>query len=166
MPRSDTPDPPKELARLAASPARRVIGVGMLAVLGAIVLWTAIAHPPTVLGWHAFLLAVGGVSLYAAKAMWNATAQEVVLTEAGIYETSGREIASLDNIASVDRGIFAFKPSNGFLLRLKQPAPRVWALGLWWRMGRRVGVGGVTPGGEGRAMADILSALLLERETR
>jgi len=172
-PGNTSPSPPgrggdsdEVLARLPASPGRRAFGVGMQAVLGAILLWTALAHPPEALGWLAFLLGAAALALYAAKAMWDATAVEIVLTRSGIYEAGGREIARLDNIASVDRGLFAFKPSNGFLLRLHAPVGRVWAPGLWWRMGRRVGVGGVTPGGQGRAMADIVSALLMEREAR
>ena len=66
----------------------------------------------------------------------------------------------MGNIASVDRGAFAFKPSNGFTVRLKSPAPRAWLPGLWWRLGRRVGVGGATPGKAARDMADVITILL------
>jgi hypothetical protein len=44
------------------------------------------------------------------------------------------------------------------MIRLKTPASRVWAPGLWWRFGKRVGVGGVTPAGQGKAMADVIAA--------
>ncbi|MEM0935322.1 MAG: hypothetical protein AAGJ91_05390 [Pseudomonadota bacterium] len=151
------------LASLAASPGRRLVGTGMLVVLGALLSWTVIAFPPAALGWLVFLIAAAAFAFFSAQRMWEATSRTVLLTRAVLREDSGRIIALVEEIEAVDRGLFAFKPSNGFLLRLTRPAPRVWALGLWWRFGRRVGVGGVTPGGQGRAMADILSALILER---
>jgi hypothetical protein len=40
-------------------------------------------------------------------------------------------LARIDEIASLDRGTFAFKPSNGFLLRLSRKGTRVWRPGLW-----------------------------------
>ncbi len=157
------PEPPVVLARLASSPGRRNFGVGILVMLGALLLWTGLTTPPRDLGWLVFLLAMSALAFFAARAMWRATSYTIVLTHDALYEENGRVIAQVDAIASVDRGLFAFKPSNGFLLRLATPAPRAWSLGMWWRLGRRVGVGGVTPGGQGRAMADILTALLMER---
>ena len=41
-----------------------------------------------------------------------------------------------------------------------------WAPGMWWRVGRRVGVGGLTGGAESRAVADALAAMLVERAGR
>ena len=165
MPRASG-DEAEALARLSAAPARRNAGVGMLALLGTMLGWTALAHPPSAPAWLAFLIAGSALSLYAAWAMWQATGATIVLTREAVFEEGGRLIARIEDIAEVDRGLFAFKPSNGFLLRLKTPSARAWAPGLWWRMGRRVGIGGVTPGGQGRAMADILSALLLERDRK
>jgi hypothetical protein len=73
-------------------------------------------------------------------------------------------IARWDEIKRVERGALAFKPSNGFLLTLEQPQPRAWVPGLWWRVGRRVGIGGITPAGEGRYMADQIAFRLSQRE--
>jgi hypothetical protein len=63
----------------------------------------------------------------------------------------------------VERGAFAFKPSNGFLVRLDKPLGRGWAPGLWWRLGRLLGVGGVTSASQSKAMAEILSLELARR---
>jgi hypothetical protein len=41
-------------------------------------------------------------------------------------------------------------------------AGRRWQPGLWWRLGKRVGVGGVAPGHQTKAMAQIIEALLAE----
>jgi hypothetical protein len=152
------------LATVRPSPGRRAAGVGMLAALGLILLWVAATSPAAAPGWQAFLIGTGAASLWAALAQWRATARGLVLTRAGLFDTEGTEIVALERIESADRGLFAFKPSGGFLLRLSRPAPRGWAPGLWWRLGRRVGVGGATPGGETRAMADLLTILLAERD--
>ena len=72
-------------------------------------------------------------------------------------------IALIDEIERVERGMFAMKPSNGFLLRLKSRRQRSWQPGLWWALGRRVGIGGVTPGSQSKVMAQMLEALLVER---
>ena len=151
------------LAVVQASAMRRGLGVAMLALLGALLLWLAVVRPPAAPTWQLFLVLVGGVSLWGAYRMWLATAQTVELTRDGLRSTDGEVIAPLEQIESVDRGMFAFKPSNGFILRLKSAASPRWRPGLWWRLGRRVGVGGVTPGAQGKAMADTLSVLLMER---
>jgi hypothetical protein len=136
----------------------------MLSALGLVLLWVAVTAPARAPGWQAFLIGAGLAALGAAWAQWRATTRGLVLTRAGLVDTEGTEIAALADIVAVDRSLFAFKPSNGFLLRLARPAPRGWAPGLWWRLGRNVGIGGATPGGETRAMADLISILLSERE--
>jgi hypothetical protein len=151
------------LTVVRASAVRRGLGVGMLGLLGAILVYLAVTRPPAVPAWQGFLALVGLLALFGALAMWRATSEAVELTRAGLRSTSGEVIAPLEQIESVDRGVFAFKPSNGFILRLKSAAPGRWRPGLWWRLGRRVGVGGVTPGAQGKAMADTLTALLIER---
>ena len=117
------------------------------------------AQPPGSLIWQIFLLLVGGLALWLADAMRRATALSVELTRDGLRTSDGEIIAALDQIETLDRGIFAFKPSNGFLIKLTQKAPARWQPGLWWRLGKRIGVGGVTPGAQSRVMADLLTAL-------
>ena len=148
------------IAALRASATRRVLGVVMLGLLGILLLCVALLQPFANIGWQAFLAALGAGALWLAERMWRATAKPVELTEDALRTGDGEIIAMVDNIASVDRSMFAFKPSNGFMLKLKKGAPMRWRPGLWWRAGRYVGVGGVTPGAQARAMADVLSALL------
>nr|WP_317057386.1 hypothetical protein [Roseovarius sp. W115]MDV2931041.1 hypothetical protein [Roseovarius sp. W115] len=148
------------LAIVRASPGRRVLGVSAMGVLGLLTVYVAMARPPDALVWQAFLLLIGGLSLWLADAMRRATALAVELTRDGLRTSDGEVIAPLDQIETLDRGIFAFKPSNGFLIKLKKKAPARWQPGLWWRFGKRIGVGGVTPGAQSRAMADIVTALM------
>lgn len=152
------------ITELWASPTRRFLGVAMLVVLGGLLIYVALAHPPAGLGWRVFLLGMGALFLWGAERMRQATMRGVQLTETGLRGTDGEVIAAMDDIHSVDRSIFVFKPSNGFVVRLKTSAPTRWMPGLWWRMGKRIGIGGVTPGGGGKIMADMLGAMLLQRE--
>ncbi|MEQ8877192.1 MAG: hypothetical protein RIC49_12350 [Phycisphaerales bacterium] len=166
MREDDTAEDDTVLATVRASVMRRGLGVTMLALLGLLLVYTGIARPPAHVGWQAFLVVMGLIALWGAERMRRATRVAVELTEAGLRTSDGEEIAAMENIASVDRGAFAFKPSNGFILRLKSRAPGRWQPGLWWRMGPRVGIGGVTPGSHAKVMSDIIAAKLAEREMR
>ena len=87
-------------------------------------------------------------------------AEDVVSLETASPEMSEEIRARMDEIDRVERGAFAFKPSNGFLVHLKKPGHRAWQPGLWWRMGRKLGIGGVTPAGQAKFMADMIALRL------
>ena len=150
---------------LAASPARRVFGIGMLVALGALLVWVGAAAMPSVPAALAFW-AAGAATLWSAALTKSATSDTIRLSRDGLYSSDGVLVAELDNVAGVEFGLFAFKPSNGFALRLKRPMRSVWRPGLWWRIGRRVGVGGVTPRAEAKIMAETIAALLNERAAK
>ncbi|MEL6434493.1 MAG: hypothetical protein AAFQ28_11900 [Pseudomonadota bacterium] len=148
------------ITTLYPSPTRRFLGIGMLLLLGGILIYTGLAYPPDVLGWQAFLLGMGALCLWVSERMRHATSHGVELTKSGLRGSDGEMIAPIDEIHSVDRSMFVFKPSNGFVVRLKRSSSARWMPGLWWRMGKRIGIGGVTPGGGGKIMADMLAAML------
>ncbi|MBY5931527.1 hypothetical protein KUV51_00840 [Tateyamaria omphalii] len=152
------------IATINASPGRRILGVGSLWILSLMVIYVGIVRPPEI-GWQIFLLALGGGSLWIAEKMRRATALTLELTPEELRDSSGQVVARTADIASLDRGMFAFKPSNGFLLRLTHSGERAWRPGLWWRLGNRVGVGGMTPGHQAKFMAEILSAMIAERSS-
>ena len=87
----------------------------------------------------------------------------LVLSPAGLTCSDGRVVADMDEIIGVDRGAFAFKPSNGFMLKLSRKGPFAWEPGIWWRIGRRVGVGGVTPGTPAKVMAEMIQERITQR---
>jgi hypothetical protein len=149
---------------LRPSPARRGFGLAVQTSLGVLLLWLAVAHPPEGWGWWAFLVALGGLTLATAWRGWRGGTLGLVLEEDGLRQEDGEWIAPLDNVAAVDRALFSFKPSNGFLIRLKEPMDRRWMPGMWWRIGRRVGIGGVTGGAETKVMADILTSMIARRD--
>lgn len=150
------------LATVQASSPRRWTGVGMLSIVGAMVLYVALAAPPAI-GWQVFLFAVSAGAFWLAYHMWYATTDRIELTRLELRTGAGQVIARVQEIESVDRGVFAFKPSNGFLIRTAGRSTNKWAPGLWWRVGHRVGVGGMTAAAETKFMSEMLSALLAER---
>ncbi|MEM6372316.1 MAG: hypothetical protein AAF727_06000 [Pseudomonadota bacterium] len=156
-------DPDKVLATITASPGRRILGIGSLWILSLMVIYVAIATPPE-LGWQIFLLVLGGGSIWIAELMRRATSVTLELTRSELRDTQGFVLAKMDEVASLDRGMFAFKPSNGFLLRLNGKKPRAWRPGLWWSLGSRVGVGGMTPAHQAKFMAEVIAMILMERE--
>ncbi len=150
------------LATVSASAPRRWIGVGMLVAVGALVIYVALASPPQI-GWQVFLLVFGAAALWLAQRMWHVTEDSIELTPSGLRTGSGQVICKVEDIEQVDRSMFAFKPSNGFLIKTRTPAPNAWAPGLWWRLGRRIGIGGMTAATETKFMSEMLSAMLVER---
>ncbi|WP_243644986.1 hypothetical protein [Rhodovulum euryhalinum] len=142
---------------------RRAVGLGAMLMLAGLMLSVALFRPPADPLWRGFLLALGAGVLVLGEAMRRATGRPLRLTREGLFDSDGRELARIDEIAGIDRGMFALKPSNGFTLRLNVPKPRAWAPGVWWRIGRRIGVGGVTSAAQAKAMAEILTLVMAER---
>ena len=151
------------LATVSASAPRRMMGIVVLAALGGLLIYAGLAQPPATLGWQLFLLGAGGITLYLTERMRRASVVTLELTRTGLRDSEGQVLATLDQIETVNRGVFAFKPSNGFVLTTRDAQPRHWNPGLWWRVGRRVGVGGVTPAAQTKFMAETIQTLLDER---
>lgn len=155
---------PEPIYRLKPTPVRRALGIALLAALGAFLIWLFFLGDGMEWAIRGFLGAAGLIALFGAERMRQATRLSVELWPDGLRDSAGRELAAMTAIRSVDRGAFAFKPSNGFLVRLDKTAPRGWAPGLWWRFGRSLGVGGVTNRDEAKLMADLLAQQLAERD--
>lgn len=153
---------PEVLATVSASAPRRLMGIVVLTVLGGLLIYAGLVQPQG-LGLQLVLLLAGGIVLYLTERMRRASVATLELTREGLRDSEGRVLARLDQIETVNRGVFAFKPSNGFVLTTRQPQERHWNPGLWWRVGRRIGVGGVTPAAQTKFMADMIQTLLDEQ---
>ncbi|MEP2716286.1 hypothetical protein [Pseudophaeobacter sp.] len=153
------------LVTVEASGLRRIMGVAMLGTIGVALLYVAVSKPPSMF-WLLFVLVIGVGALWLSVRMWQATSHRIELTEEELRCTDGTVIAMVADIEAIDRGFFAFKPSNGFLIRTSTPRARVWLPGLWWRAGRRIGIGGVTPGSQSKTMSEILAAMIAQRSLK
>lgn len=165
IPIGDLPkfDPNEVLATAGASAGRRFLGLVSLGGLGLLMLYIAITESPA-LEWRIFLLVLGAGMLWLTDVMRRATATKIELTETELRDTDGTRIALVEDIDGMDRGFFAFKPSNGFLLRTRTKGENVWRPGMWWRVGRRIGVGGMTPAHQCKHISEIIAVIMAKRE--
>ena len=147
------------LSTLPPSQGRRWMAIVVFLALGVIFLWLGLANSPSI-GWRIVFVLGGVASLWGSDVLRRATDDEIILTREVLKTRSGTVLAHVDNVAKVERGAFAFKPSQGFLVRLKEPESKGWAPGLWWARGTFIGIGGVVSAGRARAMAEILTALI------
>lgn len=150
----------KPLATLTPTGLKRSMSFLVLLALGLLLVFLAFIAPPKSLIWQGFLLGLGVGILILAENLRRATRLSLVLWPDRLEDSTGRQICQISDIVSIDRGVFAFKPSNGFLLRTKGRLPGHWAPGLWWQLGRRIGVGGVTPAGQAKFMAEMIALTL------
>ena len=156
------PDTDGVFARVYASAARRMFACGVLYGLGALLIYIAFARPPALYG-ALFLVVFGGAVLLVAERLRRATQIEIALTDTELRDSTGRVLAVIADVVSVERGAFALKPSNGFTLVMRDKAPRAWSPGMWWRMGRRVGIGGTVAAGPAKFMAEQIALRIATR---
>lgn len=157
------PDENGVIFRFGASSVRRLFACGVLYGLGGLLIYVALIRPPAVAGL-VFLLAFGVIALIVAERLRRATMIEIEMTETEIRDSKGRVLAALDDVVTVERGAFALKPSNGFTLVLNGRKSRAWVPGMWWRMGKRVGVGGTTSAGPAKFMAEKIATRIAQRD--
>lgn len=98
--------------------------------------------------------------------MRRVTEHAIELTATELRDSSGECIVMVADIDTLDRGFFAFKPSNGFLIRSRTPGSRVWRPGMWWRFGRRIGIGGVMPAPQTKMMSETLAMLIADQDSQ
>ncbi len=160
----DLPHSDDILATVRASGGRRMIGLFSLWFLGLFLIYVALWSTSEII-WQIVLMVLGGVAIWMADRMRRATAGAIELTASVLRDSDGTVIARVADIEKIDRGVFAFKPSNGFVLRTKPGAAgeNAWRPGLWWRVGRRSGIGGMTPGTQTKYMTEVILALMAER---
>lgn len=109
------------------------------------------------------MLPISGVLAWFAAALWRTRARAIRFDGETLTDDAGEVICTLDEIEEVNRGFILFKPTKGFVVTLKAARPWGWSPGLWWRLGRRIGVGGSTPGRGARDMADAITGALAMR---
>lgn len=155
----DTP-----LATLRPSPLRLWFTAACLAAFAALLLWIAVVQPPASLGWRGFLLLAAILVGWSGLRLYRNADRALVLTEDALSDTRSGIVCRIADIERVNTGTFALKPARGFAINLVQPGERTWAPGLWWRIGRSVGVGGMTGTVDTRMMAARIEALVTARD--
>ena len=150
------------IAKLEASPVRRGLALIVMVLLGFLLLYLAITTHASFFH-RVFLAVVAAAVLWTARAMQRGTTGHIELRDTGLFFENGQCLSSIDEIIRVERGAFAFKPSNGFVVSLNQKTHRAWAPGLYWKFGMKIGIGGVTAPSDAKFMADTLAVLVAGR---
>ncbi|MCK4861765.1 MAG: hypothetical protein KAS85_07645 [Rhodobacteraceae bacterium] len=150
------------LVKLEVAQGRRMFGVLSIAALGMTLLYIAAVYPPAIIPALFALILVGALFIWAGYRLYRSTDNTILLTREAITTQSGHVLCRLEDIAKVDRGFFAFKPSNGFLVLLKERGERSWSPGMWWHLGKHLGIGGVTSPRQSKEMVSIIQIILAE----
>lgn len=127
-----------------------IVALFAMTLLAAINLMASSTVPALFLALFAAAIGWFGQALFFTKA------RAVIFEDGRLFDDSGIEICHIDEVTELEKGLHLFKPSSGFVLKLKTKRVAAWSPGLWWRVGHRVGVGGATPGRRAKAMADAI----------
>lgn len=150
--------------RLAKRPSRVWLSIIIHSGLAGL-LWIVAFAPSIKDGAGQFvLLILGSMVFYQTIRLYQKRNGEIRLLDDRLVDECGQILCMIANIKHIERGIFALKPSHGFLIILKEPMKRGWNVGLWWRIGRHVGIGGLTGRDAGKMMADALSYICAQAE--
>lgn len=145
---------------LKPSPARRWLGLLSLAVIGVLIIYLAIASPPSSTILQALAVTFGLFILYMTHRHYHATEGHLVLTQEGIAHSIDGHLCAIADVVKVERGLFALKPSGGFVLHLNQPIPRRWRPGVYWSFGQRIGVGGIIDRNQAKMVAEHIASIV------
>lgn len=156
--------PEEVLIQLHPSPVRRSLGLGGLAILSAMCLSGGLSGAAeSGIRWLPLLLGILG--FYLLYHFWRSSAKGLELTPSELREIGGRRVIAFADIQSVNRELFGIiKPTNGFVIVNRGQYPNAFSAGIWWRFGSRIGIGGLTPAGEGKAMAELLEEMIKDRD--
>jgi len=167
---SDIPDllsfaPGATILEAASTTPRRIAGFAAVATLGVLLIWFGFTKPLAV-GTKGGMILFGGFCLWLAVRLWDVSRRSLILTPEGLSDSTGRVVVSVADVREVQRSALTVKPSNGFTVVTNKPLPPSWVPGVWWRVGRWIGVGGLLRPGDAKALAEILQALATLRSGR
>lgn len=159
-----TEDKDPVLQSLSASKLRLVSILALLMIFAVIMVQIAVELPSDRMLAKAGLAVMGAVLVWQAVRVWTSSRHRIELTPSGLrWSKTGAYLAKIEEIKDVNTSIIAFRPATGFLVILHGTAPAATAPGLWWRVGNRLGIGGVTAKYEAKAMAEMLREMTRAR---
>lgn len=147
-------------AEMKVSPLRRTVGAVAVTLSGALLLGSAIWDPPQGALAQGLVWALAAALLWSGMRLWRDTAYSVRLIGDRLEESSGELIVMMDQVEGIVRGHFAFRPSNGFSLKLREETQPRWRMGLWWRAGKRAAFGGAASSAEAKKLAEAIEKRL------
>ncbi|MGB0411441.1 MAG: hypothetical protein ACPGFA_07630 [Pikeienuella sp.] len=147
---SELPDPRRSVVEVRRPAAARWIILIAILVLVGFFLSLAMRDGDVMIGFLAIPAALVGMVVLRARSNVLRFDGETVSDDTGVV------LCRIEDIEKLERGFAPLKPSSGFVIRTFHAQPAAWSPGLWWRFGRRIGVGGATSARAGRNMANAI----------
>lgn len=145
-----TPHPDSAIVEVRRPAAARWSLLAAICALTGIFLWLGLRDGAVIMGVLAIPTGLVGVAVFLAKGL------AVRFDGQAVFDDTGRVLCRIDQIEKVERGLAPLSPSSGFVIRTFASQPGGWSPGLWWRFGRRIGIGGATSAKAGRNMASAI----------
>lgn len=141
---------------------RRIVSIAAILGIAGVLIWGAVSSSGQAAIWRVALVCGAGLMGWLALHFYRATSVALELTRTELRVSNGLVLCQLADVQKVERGAFAFKPSNGLGLVTGSKNAFAWQPGLWWRMGHRLGIGGATSAAQARALAETITLIKKE----
>ena len=83
-----------------------------------------------------------------------------LINKMGLYDLHENLICRISDIQRVDSSPYTFKSANGFIIILKEKTSFQLVPGLYWRLGRRISVGGLISKNESKLLSTAVANFL------
>ena len=79
-----------------------------------------------------------------------------LINQSGLFNLDGSIICKMDDIERIDISPYTFKSANGFIVILKTKSSFNLTPGLYWRLGKRISIGGLVSKSESKFLSQTL----------
>ena len=84
----------------------------------------------------------------------------------GLFNIDGSVICEIDDIERIDVSPYTFKSANGFIVILKTKSSFKSIPGLYWRLGKRLSIGGLVSKNESKFLSQTLLSFFEENKNK
>lgn len=143
---------------LRVAPIRRGFALTILGVLFLACVWLCLTVDSGIRSWVAFTMAAiwGGCALNIAVF----SARALHLYDDRLETDRTTPLFNLDDVLEIQQAERAGRKGAALVVRLRAPLGATWHVGLFWRFGARIGIGGLTAPHDIAMLGDHLESLL------
>ena len=89
-----------------------------------------------------------------------------LINQSGLFNIDGSVICEIDDIERIDVSPYTFKSANGFIVILKTKSSFKSIPGLYWRLGKRLSIGGLVSKNESKFLSQTLLSFFEENKNK
>ena len=89
-----------------------------------------------------------------------------LINQSGLFNLDGSVICEIGDIERIDVSPYTFKSANGFIVILKTKSSFKSIPGLYWRLGKRISIGGLVSKNESKFLSQTLLGFFHETEKK